>query len=65
MKPPAAISRTLLTGLFLLHFVPMTSGGQTREGGFANPPQSAGIRCWWWWLNGNVIREAITRDLEA
>ena len=32
--------------------------------GFANPPQSAGIRCFWWWLNGNVTREAITRDLE-
>ena len=32
--------------------------------GFANPPRSAGIRCFWWWLNGNVTREAITRDLE-
>jgi hypothetical protein len=31
---------------------------------FLNPPQSYGIRCWWWWLNGNVSREAITRDLE-
>ena len=33
------------------------------EEGFRHPPQSAGIRCWWWWLNGNVTREAITRDL--
>ena len=32
--------------------------------GFQNPPQSYGIRCWWWWLNGNVTKEAITRDLE-
>ena len=32
--------------------------------GFANPPQRAGIRCFWWWLNGNVTKEAITRDLE-
>lgn len=32
--------------------------------GFRNPPQSAGIRCFWWWLNGNVTRQAITRDLE-
>ena len=34
------------------------------ETGFRNPPHSAGIRCYWWWLNGNVTEEAITRDLE-
>jgi len=32
--------------------------------GFRNPPHSAGIRCFWWWLNSNVTKEAITRDLE-
>ena len=32
---------------------------------FSNPPQEAGVRCWWWWLNSNVTEEAITRDLEA
>ena len=31
---------------------------------FQNPTQEYGIRCWWWWLNGNVTKEAITRDLE-
>ncbi|HEY9048497.1 MAG TPA: glycosyl hydrolase [Ohtaekwangia sp.] len=31
---------------------------------FQHPPQQYGIRCWWWWLNGNVTKEAITRDLE-
>jgi hypothetical protein len=34
------------------------------EKGFLNPPHSAGVRCYWWWLNGNVTEEAITRDLE-
>lgn len=34
------------------------------EAGFRNPPQSAGVRAFWWWLNSNVTREAITRDLE-
>lgn len=33
------------------------------EAGFAEPPISARTRCFWWWLNGNVTREAITRDL--
>jgi hypothetical protein len=34
------------------------------EDGFRNPPSEARLRCYWWWLNGNVTREAITRDLE-
>ena len=32
--------------------------------GFAHPPNSARLRAYWWWLNGNVTRAAITRDLE-
>jgi len=35
------------------------------EADFRNPPRQAGVRCWWWWLNSNVTKEAITRDLEA
>lgn len=31
---------------------------------FQQPPRQYGIRCWWWWLNGNVTKDAITRDLE-
>jgi len=31
---------------------------------FRRPPQSAGVRCFWWWLNANVTKEAITRDLQ-
>jgi hypothetical protein len=34
------------------------------EQGFRQPPRSAGVRCFWWWLNGNVTKEAITLDLE-
>lgn len=32
---------------------------------FKNPEQKYGVNCWWWWLNGNVTKEAITKDLEA
>ena len=32
--------------------------------GFANPPNTARLRAYWWWLNGNVTKAAITRDLE-
>ena len=29
-----------------------------------HPPNDARLRAYWWWINGNVTREAITRDLE-
>ncbi len=32
--------------------------------GFANPPLQARTRAYWWWLNGNVDKAAITKDLE-
>jgi hypothetical protein len=31
---------------------------------FAHPPPEAKLRAYWWWLNGNVTKESITRDLE-
>lgn len=34
------------------------------EAGFRTPPPDSGIRAFWWWLNSNVTKEAITRDLE-
>src|SRR5262249_34948482 len=34
------------------------------ESGFAHPPPEARVRAYWWWLNGNVTKAAITRDLE-
>jgi hypothetical protein len=37
---------------------------QVREE-FRNPPREYGVNCWWWWLNGNVNKAAITKDLEA
>src|SRR5215471_4344499 len=36
----------------------------TLEAGWTNPPVSARLRAYWWWLNGNVTTQAITRDLE-
>jgi len=34
------------------------------EAGFHTPPDSAKPWAYWWWLNGNVTKEGITRDLE-
>ena len=49
--------------LFFLFFC-QTVSAQISDKTFQNPPSQYGIRCWWWWLNGNVTKEAITRDLE-
>jgi hypothetical protein len=32
---------------------------------FANPPAKYNIHTWWHWLDGNITREGITKDLEA
>jgi len=34
------------------------------DDGWNNPPNSARLRAYWWWLNGNVTWESITHDLE-
>lgn len=34
------------------------------ENGFINPPKSARPHTWWHWLNGNISREGIRKDLE-
>ena len=39
------------------------SKSSSLEQGFRNPPASARMQCYWWWLNGNTTRESITRDL--
>ncbi|MGH9616109.1 MAG: glycosyl hydrolase [Acidobacteriaceae bacterium] len=35
------------------------------ENGFANPPDSAKVWAYWWWLNGYVTRQGIVKDLDA
>ncbi len=34
------------------------------EKGWANPPQSARPQVWWHWMNGNITKDGITKDLE-
>lgn len=37
--------------------------GEALRSGFLNPPPSARLRCYWWWLNGHVTAEGIDHDL--
>ncbi len=34
------------------------------EQGFVNPPSSAQPRVWWHWMNGNITKDGIQKDLE-
>jgi len=51
----------LLAGLLLAS---VCVGNTTIEEDWANPPRDARLRAYWWWINGNVDKAAITRDLE-
>ena len=53
-----------LTGLLLAGQITDPATAQSLEQGWTNPPTSARLRAYWWWLNGNVTPAAITRDLE-
>src|ERR1035438_1170176 len=50
--------------LGVLTALALTGRASDLEKGFADPPNSARLRAYWWWLNGNVTKAAITRDLE-
>ena len=51
--------------LIAIAFAANLTAADTLDEGFANPPPESRLRAYWWWLNGNVTKEAITRDLEA
>ena len=58
----------ILTGLLCLSFMYVKSShstaAETLEQGFMTPPESAKIRVWWHWMNGNITKEGIRADLE-
>ena len=40
------------------------AGGQDMQSDFQNPPQSSRIRVWWHWMNGNITKDGVKKDLE-
>lgn len=54
----------LLVGSMLLPSFADASSQDDLAQEFASPPNSARLRAYWWWLNGCVTTESITRDLE-
>ncbi|HPY77566.1 MAG TPA: glycosyl hydrolase, partial [Anaerohalosphaeraceae bacterium] len=58
------IMRTLRIWMMGFLLTGLSAFGSLSEQEFQTPPTWAGVRCWWWWLNSNVTKEAITRDLQ-
>lgn len=57
--------RIALGMLLAIAALPFSAAASTLETGWDSPPNDAKVRAYWWWLNGNVDKEAITRDLVA
>jgi hypothetical protein len=52
----------------ILTFCAFAAGAFAQDGlekRFANPPDGTKPRCYWYWLDGHISKEGITRDLEA
>jgi hypothetical protein len=58
------MARRSLTALFLLLFCAASVWSAELDQGWSDPPDEARLRAYWWWLNGCVTKQAITRDLE-
>lgn len=73
------MKRFLVIDIVLILFLVIVSGCQNNRAtnettnqtfesvtaSFQEPAAISGVNCWWWWLNGNVNKAAITKDLEA
>ena len=57
-------AKRLIAVLALALTGPLAWAAAPLEQGFADPPDSAKVRVYWWWLNSNVTNAAITRDLQ-
>jgi hypothetical protein len=63
---PSSRTRSWLLSFSLGLLLPVAgpASAQSLDEGWRHPPNEAKLRAYWWWLNGNVDRAAITRDLE-
>lgn len=54
--------KILINSLFLLGFYQIINAQNKQD--FQSPPQSAKPRVWWHWMNGNISKDGIKKDLE-
>ncbi|MCC6794114.1 MAG: glycoside hydrolase family 2 [Candidatus Hydrogenedentes bacterium] len=54
-----------LFSLIAIQVIAMTAHPDALQDRFANPPETTKPRCYWYWMDGHISREGITKDLEA
>ena len=47
----------------LIQLLAMLATAQELMTGFQEPPQEARPRVWWHWMNGNITRDGIDKDI--
>lgn len=60
-----ARARALSVVCFLALIGVRTAGAADLERDFLNPPEATKPRCYWYWMDGNITTNGITKDLEA
>ena len=58
------LKRTLLSWGVLLA-MSLQVGAQSLDQLFSNPPDQSRPWCYWYWINNNISKEGVTKDLEA
>ncbi|MEX6689618.1 glycosyl hydrolase [Danxiaibacter flavus] len=64
MKRPIVFSAALLACLSVFSQKTNKTSGDTMYANFSSPPNAAKPRVWWHWMNGNVTKDGIRKDLE-
>ncbi len=57
------LNRPIYTSIFLLIAISVFAQDKFTTG-FTTPPNAAKPRVWWHWMNGNISKEGIQKDLE-
>jgi len=60
-KIRSIVCTVLLTTMCLL----VTAEAKDLEASFKNPPEETKPWCYWYWLNNDISKEGVTKDLEA
>ena len=64
-QPNPCVPRRALRAVTVLLLVAGAVAADPREDAFRTPPSEARPLTWWHWLNGNITKGGITRDLES
>jgi hypothetical protein len=64
-KETTTIMKTKTLHLLFVNLLACAAHAGSLESDFAQPPDTTKPRCYWYWMDGQITKEGITRDLEA